>query len=69
MSTFKKSNLLAPIAAFFGFFIMGIVGGAVIPFIQGLVNDSISFVAALSVIFISLSLILFLSFNLKKNVQ
>ncbi len=49
--------------------IMGVVGGAVIPFIQGLVNDSISFVAALSVIFISLSLILFFTFNLKKNVQ
>ena len=44
---------------------MGVVGGAVIPFIQGLVNDSISFVA-LSVIFISLSLILFFTFNLKK---
>lgn len=49
--------------------IMGVVGGAVIPFVQGLINDSISFTAALSVIFASLLLILIFTFNLKKNVQ
>jgi fucose permease len=48
---------------------MGVVGGAVIPFVQGLINDSISFTAALSVIFASLLLILIFTFNLKKNVQ
>lgn len=49
--------------------IMGVVGGAIIPFIQGLINDSINFVAALSVIFISLFLILTFTLNLKKDVQ
>lgn len=49
--------------------IMGVVGGAVIPFIQGMISDSLSFVAALFIIFICLLFILLLTFNLKKNVQ
>lgn len=49
--------------------IMGVVGGAVIPFLQGIVNDGINFLAALSIIFICLFFILILSLNLRKNVQ
>ncbi|MDO5524210.1 MAG: MFS transporter [Bacteroidia bacterium] len=49
--------------------IMGVVGGAIIPFIQGLINDGVGFVAALSVIFVCLVFILIFTFNLKKDVQ
>ncbi|MBK7098753.1 MAG: MFS transporter [Sphingobacteriales bacterium] len=49
--------------------IMGVAGGAVIPFVQGFVNDSIGFLAALAIIFLCLFFILILTLNLKKNVQ
>lgn len=49
--------------------IMGVVGGAIIPFIQGIVSDGIGFTAALAVIFICILFILIFTFNLKKNVQ
>lgn len=49
--------------------IMGVVGGAVIPFLQGMINDSAGFTAALSVIFVSLIFMLFLALKMKKDVQ
>lgn len=49
--------------------IMGVVGGAVIPFLQGIINDSIGFMAALSVIFVSLIFILLLTLKIRKDVQ
>ncbi len=48
--------------------IMGIVGGAAIPFVQGIVNDSLGFSAALAVILVCLSIILLLTLTLKKHV-
>lgn len=49
--------------------IMGVVGGAVIPFLQGVVNDGISFLAALSVIFTTLIIMLLIAFKMKKDVR
>ena len=48
--------------------IMGVAGGAVIPFLQGILQDNLGYIAALSVIFICLALMLLITFNLKKNV-
>lgn len=49
--------------------IMGVVGGAVIPFVMGWINDGISFSASLFVIFICLLFMLLFTINLKKDVQ
>lgn len=49
--------------------VMAIVGGAVIPFIQGLINDNVNFFAALLVILVCLVIILFITLNLRKHVQ
>ena len=48
--------------------IMGVVGGAVIPFVQGMLNDSAGLMAALAVILICLVLILFITLYLRKHV-
>lgn len=49
--------------------IMGVVGGALIPPVQGFVSDYFGFGNSLTVILLCLLLMLFLSLNLKKHVQ
>lgn len=48
--------------------VMAIVGGAAIPFIQGLINDSLGLFAALLIIPVCLLIILFITLNLRKHV-
>lgn len=49
--------------------IMGVSGGAIILPLQGFVNDSVSFFAALSVLLICLALMLLFTKNMNENVQ
>lgn len=49
--------------------IMGVAGGAVIPFIQGFVNDQIGFTAALAVILVCLVLMGMLSLKIRNHVS
>ncbi|MBK8879276.1 MAG: MFS transporter [Haliscomenobacter sp.] len=49
--------------------IMGVAGGAVIPFIQGFINDQIGFTAALAVILVCLVLMGMLSLKIRNHVS
>lgn len=49
--------------------IMGVAGGAVIPFIQGLINDQIGFTAALVVILVCLVFMGVLSLKIRNYVS
>ncbi len=49
--------------------IMGVAGGAVIPFVQGFINDQIGFTAALAVILVCLILMGMLSLKIRNHVS
>lgn len=49
--------------------IMAVAGGAVIPFLQGIISDTLGFFAASALILLSLALILALSIKLRSHVQ